>query len=268
MSPRRAPAPPDPVVERIVEPPVVGIVHTPLAVAWLAGQLAAVWLGSWALALLFGIVGGLAALQSARAWQRAGVGTMTAVVGIGPPAVVVASVAGLEWAGAALLAVVALAIAGSLAVPREGGPLLSAGMTMRCVVAPAVVGVAVVGLDDLGWAPALMLLVLAAAYDLGTYVWGGDGVSALVARIVGVLTAMVATLAFSAVHTVFELEPFGPTVSVWVFGGLAATLLPLGPIVASLLLPSADASAPALRRIDALIVAAPVWLVALWGYVG
>lgn len=268
MSAKRAPATPDPVVERLVEPPISGFVHTPLALIWVAGQAAAVWLGSWALALLFGAVGAVAALQTMRAWERAGVWSVTAVVGAGPPAVVLAALAGLEWAGVALLAVVVLAVVGSVVVPRRGGVLLSAGMTVRCVVAPAMVGVAVVGLDGIGWAPVLMLLVLAAAYDVGTYVWGGDGTSALVARVVGVLTVMVATLALSAVHTVFELEPFGPTVSVWVFGGLAATLLPLGPMVASLLLPSADAPAPALRRIDALIVASPVWLVALWGYVG
>ena len=268
MSARRAPAAPDPLVERIVEPPVAGLVHTPLALAWVAGQAAALWLGSWALAVLFGVVGAVAALQTMRAWERAGVWSVAAVVGAGPPAVILASLLGFQWAGMALFAVVALAVVGSVAVPRRDGVLLSAGMTVRCVVAPSVVGVAVVGLDEVGWAPALMLLVLAAGYDLGTYIWSGDGAGALVARIVGVLTVVVGTLAFSAVHTVFELEPFGPTISVWVFGGLAAALFPLGPIAASLLLPTADAGAPALRRIDSLILAAPLWLVALWGYVG
>ncbi len=260
MSPRRAPAPPDPLVERVVEPPVTGFVHTPLALAWVGGQAAALWLGSWALAVLFAAVGVVAALQTMRAWERAGVWSVTAVVAIGPAAVVLASLVGMQWAGVALLVVVALAVVGSVVAPRRGGALLSAGMTVRCVVAPAVVGVAVVGLYDLGWAPALMLLTLAVGYDLGTHVWGGVGV--------GALTGLVGTLAFSAVHTVFELEPFGPTVTVWVFGGLAATLFPLGPIVASLLLPAADAPAPGLRRLDSLIIAAPIWLVALWGYVG
>jgi len=268
VSRRRTPAPPDPLVERVIEPPVTGFVHTPLALAWVAGQGVALWLGAWALAVLFAAVGTVAALQTMRAWERAGVWSVTVVVGAGPPLVVLGSLAGLQWAGMALFAVVVFAFVGSVVVPRRGGVLLGTGMTVRCVVAPAVVGVAVVGLDDLGWAPALMLLALAAGYDLGTHVWGGVGAGALAGRVVGVVTVLVGTLAFSAVHTVFELEPFGPTLTVWVFGGLAATLLPLGPIVASLLLPTADAPAPALRRLDSLIVAAPLWLVALWGYVG
>jgi hypothetical protein len=78
----------------------------------------------------------------------------------------------------------------------------------------------------------------------------------------------VATLAFTVLHTVFRLEPFGPTLSLVVFGGLAAVLSPLGPLVASATLPAAGAPAAALRRIDSLAVAAPVWLVTMWGYLG
>ena len=253
---------------RLVEPPVTGLVHTPLALLWVAGQALALWLGPWALALLFAGIGAVAALQTMRAWERAGVWSVVVVVGIGPPVVVLASLLGPQWAGMALLVVVLVAVVGAAVVPRRGGVLLSAGTTMRCVMAPALVGVGVVGLADIGLAPALMLLVLAAGYDLGTHVWGGDGGGALVGRFVGVLTVLVGTLAFSAVHTVFELTPFGPVSSVWVFGGLAATLCPLGPMVASLLLPTADAAAPALRRIDSLLLAAPLWLVAMWGYLG
>lgn len=268
MSRRRPSAAPDPLVARLVEPPVTGLVHTPLALLWVAALVGALWLGAWAVAVVFGAVGSVAALQTMRAWERAGVWSVQAVVGGGPFVVVLASLVGLQWAGLALLAVVVLAVVGAIVVPRRGGVVLSAGMTLRCVIAPAVVGVAVVGLYDAGWAVALMVLALAAGYDVGAHVWGGEGSDAFLGRLVGVLTVVVGTLAFSAVHTVFELEPFGPTAAIWVFGGLAATLCPLGPMVASLVLPSADAHAPALRRIDSLIVAAPVWLVAMWGYVG
>lgn len=268
MSRRRTPASPDPLVERLVEPPLTGFVHTPLAIAWVAALGVGLWFGPWALAVLFAAVGAVAALQTMRAWQAAGVWSVQVVVGAGPPAVILASVVGLQWAGVALLGAVLLALLGSVSVARRGGALLSAGMTVRCIVAPAVVGVAVVAIYDVGWAPALILVALASGYDLGAHVWGGEGAGALVGRVVGIITVLVGTLAFSALHTVFELEPFGPTASVWIFGGLAATLCPLGPMVASLLLPSADAPAPALRRIDSLILAAPLALVFISSYAG
>jgi hypothetical protein len=45
----------------------------------------------------------------------------------------------------------------------------------------------------------------------------------------------------------------------WVFGGLTAVLAPMGQLAASLILPSAVAKAPALRRLDSLLLLAPLW---------
>ena len=45
----------------------------------------------------------------------------------------------------------------------------------------------------------------------------------------------------------------------FVFGGFAALLCPLGQVVASALLPRADAPAPALRRLDSLLLLGPTW---------
>jgi hypothetical protein len=45
----------------------------------------------------------------------------------------------------------------------------------------------------------------------------------------------------------------------WLFGGLVLLLAPLGQLAASALLPSAKAPATALRRMDSLLLAAPVW---------
>jgi hypothetical protein len=44
-----------------------------------------------------------------------------------------------------------------------------------------------------------------------------------------------------------------------VFGGFAAFCCPLGQIAASAILPSADARAPALRRLDSLLLLGPAW---------
>jgi hypothetical protein len=46
---------------------------------------------------------------------------------------------------------------------------------------------------------------------------------------------------------------------VFVFGGFAALLCPLGQIAASAVLPRAEVRAPALRRLDSLLLLGPAW---------
>jgi CDP-diglyceride synthetase len=45
----------------------------------------------------------------------------------------------------------------------------------------------------------------------------------------------------------------------FLLGVVAAILAPLGPLAASIVLGDRDAKAPALRRIDSLLLLAPVW---------
>jgi hypothetical protein len=47
----------------------------------------------------------------------------------------------------------------------------------------------------------------------------------------------------------------------WELGGLAAILAPLGPAAATFLLGDRKGPAPALRRLDSLVVLGPVWAV-------
>lgn len=50
------------------------------------------------------------------------------------------------------------------------------------------------------------------------------------------------------------------------FGAIAAGLCPLGQLMGSAILPRSDAKAPAVRRLDSLLVLGPVWVVAMWSY--
>jgi hypothetical protein len=50
--------------------------------------------------------------------------------------------------------------------------------------------------------------------------------------------------------------------SPWLLGLLAAALAPFGPLVGTLLLGEREARAPALRRLDSLLVLGPVWAAA------
>jgi hypothetical protein len=57
---------------------------------------------------------------------------------------------------------------------------------------------------------------------------------------------------------VFQLGPFDNRAA-WVFGAVIAVLAPLGSAAASAIAPTARAAGPALRRLDAWLVVAPVW---------
>ena len=265
---RTAPPPrnTDPLVDRLIEPVPVGPSHWVLALVWVAAQVLALVIGVGAVALLFGVVAGVAGLQASRAWRAAGLHANRVVAGFAPLILTLAAAAGLVWAGLGLIALAVVAVVLAVGERGPGGPVVTAAATVRSALGPAVVGVSVVQLFDVGLPAAAMLLALAAGYDVACNVWSSDGAGPLVGRLVGVLTVVVLTFGFAALHTVFELEPFGPISSVWVFGGLAAVLCPLGPMAASGLLPAADADTPAYRRLDSLIVAAPVWMLAMWGY--
>jgi hypothetical protein len=251
---------------RLAAPVRPGAVRALFSLGWVVLVAMAVFLGPWGVALLFGVLGGIAALQSSRAWRAAGLRPNRAVAGWSPPLLAALAVLGLGWAGLGMFSVVVAAFVVAVVAPGPGGVLVTAGSTVRCALAPVAVAVAMVQLAEVSWASVAVLLVLAAGYDLGCHVWSSDGSGHVVGWVAGIITVVVFTFALSAVHTVFELEPFGPLASVWVFGGLAATLCPLGPLVASAMLPAADAEAPALRRLDSLVVAAPIWLFAMWGY--
>jgi hypothetical protein len=105
---------------------------------------------------------------------------------------------------------------------------------------------------------AFALLLLASAYETGDYLIGSgsrnpyEGPAAGASAIV-VLTFIVSTLPISGLG-------FGEA---WLFGGLMVLLAPVGQLFASAILPSAKSPASALRRLDSLLLAAPVWCVGI-----
>ncbi len=103
---------------------------------------------------------------------------------------------------------------------------------------------------------AIALLLLVSAYETGDYIVGSgannpyEGPAAGLSAIV-VVTFIVSTLPISTLS-------FGEA---WLFGGIVAVLAPMGQLFASALLPAAGAPASSLRRLDSLLLAAPVWCV-------
>jgi hypothetical protein len=105
---------------------------------------------------------------------------------------------------------------------------------------------------------AVGLVLIVAAYEVGDYIVGSGARNAFEGPIAGATAIVVVTFAI----TVVGLKPFVFPDS-FVLAGTAAVLCPAGQLLASLILPKVDAAAGALRRIDSLLILAPVWAFAV-----
>jgi hypothetical protein len=230
---------------------------------WFVVACVALALGTAAFAVLLAALAAVAGTQTVAAWGR-GRQPVQLVAALGAAALPLAAVAGTGLLGVASIAfAVAALVVGVLSRGRSraGSVLGVAGIALRSgwVLAIGAGCAVVVGRTDRF--ALLILLVLVSAYEVGDYVVGTGAGTPVEGPIAGVVA--VAALTFTL--SVFQLGPFD-TQAAWVFGGLAAVLTPLGPIVASTLVPTASSGGPALRRLDSWILVAPVWMLMLWSY--
>jgi hypothetical protein len=105
----------------------------------------------------------------------------------------------------------------------------------------------------------LFLVLAVSLYDAGCYIGGAESSSLLE----GPVTGVVGVLAVTFTMAMFQAPPFD-ALSAAIVGMACAVACPVGQWVASAFLPSVDAPARALRRLDAYIVAAPVFVCAGW----
>jgi hypothetical protein len=242
-----------------------------IGVVWFVLVVAASQPGQppWPLALLLAAVAGVAATQAAAAHRREQRGVSPFVPGVAAVGVVVAAVAGPQALGAAvLLAVAATASAALPAVglsarPRRGttvggwATLDDVATGVRCWLFVGLAAASPVLLARVEVGRVIVLLFLAAAYDVGDYLVGSASSNAVEGPLAGLIGVLVMTFAAAVV----DPPGFGPG-QVWTLGLLAAVLCPLGPLAASAVLPRAGAFAPALRRLDSLLLVAPAWVLA------
>lgn len=230
-------------------PRVVGP-HARLGVVWFLLSMAALAAGRLGLVLLLAPCAGLAALQAMRS-RRAHPRPSAPVAGAGAALLVVAAAAGPVGVG-----VVALALAGIVVASVAVGGAGKVEPTLT-LVAAGVIGLAaaspVLLLHD-GVVPVFVLLTFAAVHDASVYVVGTGAGSAWEGPAAGAASIAAVTLGVAAV-----LVPPFRGATPWILGGIAIVLAPLGPYAASALLGDRRANVPALRRIDSLIVLAPVW---------
>ena len=230
-----------------------------LGVAWFVGALAATVVSPYTAAVAFAIAAGFAGRQIVRAWGSVSWQADIAA-GIAALPVLAAAVAGVPGAiGAAVLGVVvAIGAACSPDGARlrgSGGRVAAAGIMMLALV-PALGAACVVLVRSHSMVAAAVLVVVASAYELGDYIVGSGASNPVEGPLAGITTALLIGVPLA----VMLVNPFDDAGTPLL--GFAAAACPFGQIAASGLLPDAGASAPALRRIDTLLVLGPLWAAA------
>jgi hypothetical protein len=228
-----------------------------LGVAWFAIAMLGMVLPVTA-ALVFAVAAGFAGRQIVRAW---GAVPWHADVAAGIAAVpVLAALAGLPaalvTAGLGLAVALGCALAPDGArLPGGAGRVAAAGILAVALV-PAVAGASVVLVRSESVTAALVLVLVASAYEVGDYIVGSGSSTPVEGPLAGMTTATLVALPLALVL----VEPYDAAGAALL--GFAAVACPVGQIVASAVLPGAGAHAPALRRIDTLLLLGPLWVAA------
>lgn len=229
-----------------------------LGVAWFVGAIVATVVAPFAVALVLAVAAGFAGRQIVRAWGSVQWQADLAA-GLGAVPVLAALLGTKAVIATAVLALV-VAVGASFApdgprLPGRGGRMAAAGILALAVV-PAVAAACVVLVRKESVIAAVVLIVLASAYEVGDYIVGSGASNPVEGPLAGVTTATLVALPL----TIILVEPYNDAgTALLAFTALAC---PLGQVVASALLPGAGAHAPALRRIDTLLVLAPLWAAA------
>jgi hypothetical protein len=217
----------------VVNPVSASFVYAAVA-AWAARQVVQAWRGaSW---------------QADLATALAGVPVLAAAGGSGAVAVAL----GL----AAVVALVAGANAPAAGLRGSTGHLAAAGVLLAAVVPVAIAGAAMVLVRAESATAAGMLLIFASVYEVGDYLVGSGASN----KIEGPLAGGAAVIVTGFPMALLLIQPFD-VMGVWLLG-IVALCCPVGQWIASAVLPRPGALAPALRRIDTLLLLAPLWVVA------
>lgn len=233
-------------------------------VLWFALLIGAVLLGSYfddpaiasvAVAGVAAPVAGLAGLQTGNAWfpnlqatrgWTAAAAYLTGLAGFyGPWGVVV---------GAALGVIVVLFYLVLYRGHRRTAAQLF-DVLFRSTIPVGVAVASLAALASVGIGAQVSLILLVSAYEAGDFIVGTGAANAFEGPLAGVVTMGAVTFLLFLVQP----APFDAT-SILLFALLAAICCPLGQIMASGLLPRGNAWAPALRRLDSYLLAAPIWL--------
>lgn len=232
-----------------------------LGILWFILAVGSVVAGRWALLALWGLVAATAAWQLARVWLdatgRVGAPSFSAQLAAVAAAVLVSAASiGTSLAGLALI-VVPLAIVG--ATMLSGRKPAAAGAAVIAAVLSSVPAMSVVLVARAETWAALFLVFAVSFYDAGYFIGAAESSS----RLEGPVTGGIGLLAVTFTASAFEAQPFDRATA-WIAGAMILFACPLGQMLTSAELPRRDADVPAMRRLDAYVVSAPLMLGAVW----
>lgn len=252
---------PDMVIEEEAAPdlPPLAVVHKSvrphgrLGLAWAAvafGLTVAgpAWLAGWLALAAF-----VAGAQTCLVWRKRGerpialaAGAMAAGLPVG--ASFDAGIMTAVVVGGALITFVTRLRVPTLAPSRDIALTMAIGVPIGLAAASPVL------VRHTGIAATLLLLAMVCIYDAGAYLVGTGASSPWEGPAAGVAGLIPVTIFAEVVL----IPPFAGAQPLFL-GLLAAVLVPAGPVAASALLGDRSAHAPALRRLDSLLLVGPLW---------
>ena len=227
--------------------------HGRLGVAWAAITAVVVIAGPVWLAIWLALGAFVAATQTCKVWRARGERPLPAFAAIPAAALPLAAASGIQTVNAVIVTAVVLTLAARLFFQTKA-PLRDVGLTLLIGVSIGTAVAAPVLLRHVSMTAALFLLVCAAVYDAGAYLIGTGASSAWEGPAAGVAALIPVTM----LAAVVMVPPFSGAEPL-LLGALAAGLAPIGPIAGSVLLGDRTSNAPALRRLDSLLILGPIW---------
>jgi hypothetical protein len=253
---RRAPAPPPRAHRRLAVVYDIDAPHVRLGMAWFLLVLVALAFGTYVLAVVYAATAALAGYQAARCWRQRRPNRPDPLLAAGTAAILpLAAAVSTGALGLAILVAVGLTVVRSGVDLRSAIP--NASRTLQCGLWVGGAAAAMVCTHRYEPFAAVALLLAASAYETGDYLVGSGARNAWEGPLAGAVAVFVVQFAVSAVG----LPPFEVDNGL-LFAVIAAVLCPLGQLFGSLVLPTAAAPASAVRRLDSLLLLAPIWAVA------
>ena len=227
--------------------------HGRLGVAWAVVTAGVLFAGPGWLSVWLAVIAFVAASQTATVWRKRGERPLPAFAAATAAALPLTAATGLDHMNMVVAGAIVLTLMARLAAPTKA-PGRDVGITLMIGLSIGMAAAGPVLLRSINIPAALFLLACAAIYDAGAYLVGTGASSAWEGPAAGV----VALLPLSMAAAVVLVPPFHGGAPL-LLGLIAAVLAPFGPVAGSALLGDRTAYAPALRRLDSLLIMGPIW---------